>query len=366
MIPLLRCMLLLLLALQSVLAADLDVELKRLDAFASDADGKLIVTAAVAEQLGVHRNRITLLRKETGRSYSSILVERLRSSGEGDSEVLRKVRLVNADVERQLSGRKPIQMLAYMTATWDYSSVGSVYTLVPEIGIDTGRVSFLASAPVYRLTGTQQSATGIGDVQVSAIVEHSGERASAWGSVSIGLPTGDRERGLGAGKVTADASGTLSWRFDKVRTFGTAGVTNSVFRNIGYQRPYITTGTAVYGSAGLEGTLTRWVGIGAGGFFLEPRGSQTVINRMTGGPMPAPTTGMTGGMHGGGSMTGMRVPAGTEVAAGELADRGANAWAWFAVNDAVSLNFTAARSVSLELTTVRVGLGFDIVRLLRH
>lgn len=359
----------LLLISAAAFSAELEAELKRLDAFASDTDGRLVLTATVAAQLGVHRNRIILLRKETGKSHSTIVVERLRANGDSDAEVLRQVRLINAEVGRKLSrtAAGTLAPVAYLTTTWDYSSAGSIYTAVPEIGVDGRRFSILASVPVHRLAGTQQSATGVGDAQISAILRHSGERFGAWSSVSLGLPTGSREQGLGAGKLTADGSGTLSWRVDRVRVFGTAGLTNSVFRDVGYQRPYITTGTAAHGSAGVEGALHRRFGVGAGGFFLEPRGPQTVINRIgsVARPMPGQSVENPGGMHGG-IMPVMQLPTGSEVAANELSDRGPNAWAWFAVSEAVNLNVTVARSVPLELTTVRIGFGFDMVRLLRH
>ena len=351
-------------------SADLEAELNRLDAFAADPDGKLILTAAIGEQLGMHRNRIILLRKETGKSYSSIVMERLRGSAADDTEVLRKVRHINEDVERRFAGGRAASLapVAYLTATWDYSTVGSIYTVLPEVGVESRRLALVASVPLHRLTGIQQSAAGVGDLQLSATLRHAGERFGAWGSVSLGLPTGDSERGLGAGKATADGSGTLSWRFDRARVFGTAGLTNSVFRNVGYQRPYITTGTAAYGAAGVEGTLHRRIGAGAGGFFLEPQGDQTVINRMGGTLGHTPETGISGmgGMHRPQDMPAMQVPTGTQVSASELSDRGPNAWAWFVISDAVNLNFTIARSVPLELTTVRVGFGLDVYRLLRR
>jgi len=146
----------------------------------------------------MHRNRIILLRKETGKSYSSIVMERLRDSAADDKEVLRTVRHINVDVERRIAGGRAAGLapVAYLTATWDYSAVGSIYTVLPEIGVQSRRLALVASVPLHRLTGTQQSATGVGDLQLSATLRHAGERFGAWGSISLGLPTGDSERGL--------------------------------------------------------------------------------------------------------------------------------------------------------------------------
>jgi len=52
-----------------------------------------------------------------------------------------------------------------------------------------------------------------------------------------------------------------------------------------------------------------------------------------------------------------------EVPAEDLRDHGASAWATVALRPGLTLSLQAARSIPFELTTVSVGLGFDIGRL---
>ena len=54
----------------------------------------------------------------------------------------------------------------------------------------------------------------------------------------------------------------------------------------------------------------------------------------------------------------------TVVNAGELQDYGAAAWFSIPVRRGLALNGAVARSIPFHLTTVRVGIGIDVARLL--
>ncbi|MBA3975704.1 MAG: hypothetical protein C0504_15980 [Candidatus Solibacter sp.] len=50
----------------------------------------------------------------------------------------------------------------------------------------------------------------------------------------------------------------------------------------------------------------------------------------------------------------------TNVPGSDVSDYGASAWASWSLTPFVKLNLRVARSIPYELTTVRVGLGFDL------
>lgn len=52
------------------------------------------------------------------------------------------------------------------------------------------------------------------------------------------------------------------------------------------------------------------------------------------------------------------------VPASEIADHGANGWVSLVLTRGLSLNLGVARSIPFHLTTARVGLNFDVGRLL--
>lgn len=371
---------------------ELEAEVKKIDTAAADSDAKPVVAAAVADHLKVHRNHLVLLRKQTGRSYGQIFVSTLEANGAGQEEILRQARALNREIEKRLRASRasdPEQeqagpslrpALSLSTAV-DHNSVGTFYSLVPQVGIESRNAALVVGAPYYSNSGAASSAHGIGDVYAAGFLSGNIGLFELGAGVTAGFPTGDRSLGLSAGKVTYDGVATVARPFQSARLFLNAGVTNSVFSNVGYQRPYVTDGSATHFSGGLEVRAARRLILGGGGFAVRPAGAQVVFSRVT-APEPPPATSPPPQPPGGGRPPGRGrgtgppsgVPHGqppvfdigtpTEVAASELRDHGANVWGSLYLHPAVSLNAAVARSVPFRLTTVRVGLGFDVARLL--
>jgi hypothetical protein len=359
---------------------ELAAELARLDARATYPDGKLVVAAVLAEHLGVHRNHLVFQRKQTGRTYGQILVSMLESAGVSEAEILRRVRRVNADIERELA-EAPARLspLLLVSSALDYNSAGAFYSVTPEAGVDLGRVTLLVGLPLYRNAAVQPAAHGVGDAYAAAYLREARGPVDLGASFTAGFPTGDRSRGLGAGKATVDGVGSLGFRFSNARFYVNAGLTNSVFNNVGYQRPYITGGPAAHFSGGLEGRWTSRVTLGLGGFAVRPLGEQEVMSRVvttqavsadaeTPGlppriPILSPELrpGRDGPLRE--RLRDLRILETVQwiVAPGEdLQDHGPNAWISFLLGAGVSLDLAAARSAPFRLTTVRVGLSFDL------
>jgi hypothetical protein len=371
---------------------DVDSELKRIDALTADPDMKLVVVAAIADHLKVHRNHLILLRKQTGQSYGALFISALRERGVEDGEILRQLRMTNREIAHRLaqfrapSGdtTQPRPVLFVSTAA-DHNSAGTFYSLVPELGIDSSRASIVVGIPYYRTFATNVTAGGVGDVYVAGFLRGRAAGFDLGAAINIGVPTGDPSKGLGAGKVTADATGTIARRYEFARPWLSAGFTNSVFSNVGYQRPYVTDGNAAHFSGGLDLSAGRRVTLGFVGFALRPTGAQTVHSRtmqsnmISGDDGPVPGGPSSGGMMPGGhtipGVGGGTIPAGvsmsfydraqqTVISADELRDYGASAWVSIRLHQGLSLNITTARSFPFHLTTVRVGMGIDVARLL--
>lgn len=373
--------------------APVQTEVRKLDALTANPDLKLVVVAAMADSLQMHRNHLLLLRKETGQSFGTIFVSELRSRGMDDDAILRCLRAVRNNVNRQLAdqnggenatGPRPVLSVG---STVDHNSAGTVYSLVPEIGFDSNHVAAVVGVPYYRISNTSLSSGGLGDVYISGFF--GGRKAGLdFGSVlTLGAPTGDRNKGLGTGKVTFDATGTIAQRLGAAKPWVSAGFANSVFNNVGYLRSYITDGNVAHFSGGLDFTLPHKLTFGLGGFGLEPFGQQMVYSQTVmsgssatassgsgsqngGGMMPG--GGMGSGMGSGGTMTMSPTSAmpfydqaqQTMVAANELRDYGASMGLSIPLHPGISLNTMVARSVPFHLTTVRVGIVIDVPRLL--
>jgi len=359
--------------------AALQAEIRKIDTAAADPDGRLAVVGAMAERLNVHRNHLVLLRRQTGQSYGRIFVSELKSAGRSPEAILAEAQALNGEIENRWRGAEDREAglvpILSVSAGVDHNSAGAFYSLRPEVGVGSGPAALVLGVPFYRNSpaelpaaqGSIQrfSAGGIGDVYTAGFLRGHVARCELGSSLTVGFPTGDHLKGLGAGKVTVDVAGMVAGNLERFRPFVSAGFANSVFSNVGYQRPYITDGNAAYFSGGLELQLARRLRIGAGGFAVRPSGEQVVYSRVIPGRRP-------GGQTPPGRSDGSTKPPKTPVyeiaplttsPASELQDHGANAWVSVALHRAASLNLAVARSVPFQLTTVRVGLSFDIARL---
>jgi hypothetical protein len=374
------CVALLLLPLIAGQAAPktvLEVEIAKTDQFTADPDAKLVVLTVMAERLSVHRNYLIYLRRTTGMTLGQIFVQQLRDRGVADAEILSLAQALNSEIAKTGSAHSPVRPILFLNTGVDHNSSGTFFSTIPEIGVDAQKIAFWVGVPYYRNEGTTLTADGIGDVYATGLLRGATKRLDLSAALSIGFPTGARDQGLGAGKVTYDAVGTIGRKSETIRPYLSAGFTNSVFSNAGYQRPFVTNGRAAHFGGGVEHRFHRLVTGGVAGFGTAPVGPQDVYSRVT-TPMPTaasgtPMPGMPPGMGMTGGTTSMPVvPASgpiymhgtvTSVSGNKVQDYGINAFSTVALHRGVSLTFSAARSVPFSLTTIRVGLGIDAARL---
>ena len=67
----------------------------RIDQLTTDPDTKFQVLNAMAKDLGTHRNRLILLKKETGQSFADIYAAELRNRGVAEQAIMDKLRMVS-------------------------------------------------------------------------------------------------------------------------------------------------------------------------------------------------------------------------------------------------------------------------------
>ena len=375
--------------------AAMEREMSRIDALCADPDLKLVVVAAMADSVQEHRNHLLLLHKETGHSFATIFVSELRARGSSDEGILRSLSAVLREVNRQLarsniaapSATGPRPVLSVRSSV-DYNSSATLFSMVPEFGVDSSHAAVVVGVPYYRSVGSSVSSGGLGDVYVAGFLRGRAAGLDLGSALTIGTPTGDRSKGFGAGKVTVDATGTVARRFEFARPWVSAGFANSVFNNAGYQRPYTTDGNAVHVSGGVDFTLPRRLAVGIGGFGLEPIGNQVVYSATVQAGSPGAGTQQLGQQNGGvmqggnmgpgmGTSTGgaMTMPPATSmpfydraqqsvVSASDLRDYGASVWLSVPLHAGLSLGSVVSRSVPFHVTTVRVSIGVDLARLL--
>ena len=370
-------------------------EMSTIDALCADPDLKLAVVAAIADRVQVHRNHLLLLHKDTRQSFAAIFVAELRTREIDDAGILRSLSALLRNVNRKLaispvvtpSATAPRPVLSVRSSV-DYNSSGTLYSLVPEFGIDSRHAAVAVGVPYYRTFASNVSSSGLGDVYVAGFLRRRAAGFDFESALTVGAPTGDRKQGFGTGKVTVDATGIVARRFEFAHPWVSAGFANSVFNSAGYQRPYITDGNAVHVSGGVDFPLPRKLAVGVGGFGLEPIGNQVIYSQTVhassptaggsqqpgqpngGGMMPGGNTGS--GMGNGGGTT---VPPSTSmpfydraqqsmISASDLRDYGASMWLSVPLRAGLSISSAVSRSIPFHTSTVRVSIGVDLARLL--
>ncbi len=352
--------------------ASIRTEMSKVDALAADPELKLVVVTSMAGALHVHRNHVLLLRRETGQSFAAIFVSELRARGMDDAAVLRNLQDVGRGVERKVASEEvapsaAVRPVLLVDSAIDHNSAATVYSLRPEAGIDSRHVAAVVGVPYYRISDSSISNSGVGDVYGSVFLRGGAAKFELGSALTVGAPTGNRDKGLGAGKVTVDVAGTVARRFEFVRPWVSAGFANSVFNNVGYQRPYITDGSVAHFSGGFDFQLPRRAVFGLTGFGLEPVGGESVYTQTVAHP-PSQNNGgmMSGGMGNGGTLPppSYNGPQQSVVSASDVRDYGASAWVSVPLHTGFTLNAAIARSAPFHLTTVRIGIGIDVARLI--
>lgn len=143
----------------------LRAEIERLDARASEPAQKPIVAAVLSERLGIHRNRLALIRYNTGKSYGHIFASMLAERGLGAEDILKELQAAQSQINERWSsfeaegsiGRETgaVRPVALLTTGFDRNSAGSFQSAIPEFGFQWRQVFVTGGA--FRCTGSRRA-----------------------------------------------------------------------------------------------------------------------------------------------------------------------------------------------------------------
>lgn len=367
---------------------NLQSELEAVNALTSDADLKLAVVARMADDLSAHRNHLLLLRRETGKTFAEIYIAELRSRGDDDQAILTKLKALRRSVQPSAaagSDRPSWRPVVQTIVSGDHSSAGDLVTILPEVGVDSKRYAVILGIPMYQTSTVSQTATGLGDVYLSSFLRRKLPNLDLGAALTVAAPTGDRTKGLGTGRVTIDATGTLSRRVEWAKLWASSGMSNGASANSGYARPYAIAGTSMHIAGGIDVTLARRCAAELSGFSLLPFGDQTVYSQSvtppssttmptgtgSGGMMPGGGMGGHGGSTGGsmtpptGASSGMPFYATAQrsvVSASEARDFGGTAAVTITFHAGLTFTTGVSYSGAFHFTVIRSAVGVDVTR----
>jgi hypothetical protein len=225
--------------------------------------------------------------------------------------------------------------------------------------------------------GAEQCASnrGIGDLGLSGQLR-AGEgplRFSTTGTLF--LPTGDKEKGLGTGSVTAAWRNAGSLDLWRTMLFAELTLANTLTHTSSFVRPFASKGFVTEISGGLERRMLPFVRAGASVYRVMPSGTQTTFGRFqqqgTISEPPAQGEAIT---VGGPPVSGPRQPVlnprfvasqGETVGGAELTrDYGASAWVRLPLHRNLDFQVTYTRSVRLNLHAVSYGVWINLTPVL--
>lgn len=169
--------------------------------------------------------------------------------GFNDEATLKKLQLIGSPGEPtpSSSGFTPI---AFVGTAVDHNSAGT-FVGIPPRSASIPAISLLwLESRFYRISATQRDASGIGDVYASMFLRQSKGPYEIGGARRIVLRPETPVKGCAAAYLlmqTPHSAGDLN----RLSPFLNGGYTNSLFNNVGYQRPFISNGNSVYASGGL-------------------------------------------------------------------------------------------------------------------
>jgi len=159
-------------------------------------------------------------------------------------------------------------------------------------------------------------------------------------------PTGDKDKGFGTGRATADWTNTFSHRFSSLTPFGSAGIANTVSDTSFFSRPFTSVGFVSHFDGGAIIRLGEFVNAGASAYAVRGSGEQRLISKVQRG-------------RDSGRKAAFETSPET-VGPAEIAnDHGFSTWVGIP-KSAADFQIGYTRSVNYDLNTLFFGIGFRI------
>jgi hypothetical protein len=245
------------------------------------------------------------------------------------------------------------------------NGAGEVMSLTSTTGYNfTSHFGLVAGIPVYFIhdsasTASPTSSAGIGDVFVGLHFSFPNPVLNFRTALTGTAPIGDTSKGLSTGHATLDWTNHFDRRFGRWVPFANLGLANSVPDTLFDQRQYTSYGYVAHFQVGTSLRILRPLSAVASAYDIEPWGAQTVVSRIVGVGAPGPLGPLAGVpffeqshlITGGASLTrddGFSV--GMDAGFASFFD----VWAGY------------SHSLPLNLNTVSIGVGVNVMSALRH
>jgi hypothetical protein len=241
---------------------------------------------------------------------------------------------------------------SYASFSGFVAGTGSLLKLDSSVGYDFNRnLGIYIGAPIYfsNSFGSGSGSThlaGLGDAYAGAEVYMFPKLFEYSSSITVGLPTGNVSKGLGAGGITADWTNTFSRSFGKLTPSVSTGIANTVgvaFGSLPASEMAGTSlaarGTFVHFEEGANFDLTQRVYVGAEGYHIVPLSTGRSVN----------AAGSTGG-----TVTGI------------LPENGVDVWLGFLPNAYMSTELGYSRSMTFAENSVSWRVGLNLRRMFRN
>jgi hypothetical protein len=228
----------------------------------------------------------------------------------------------------------------------------------------TSHFGLVAGIPVYFIrdsasTAGATSSNGIGDVFAGLHFSFPNPVVNYRTALTGTAPTGDTSKGLSTGHATLDWTNHFDRRFGRWVPFANLGLANSVPDTLFNQRQYTSYGYVAQFQAGTFFRIMRPLSSVSSAYDVEPWGAPTVISRIVPVGVPGSLGSLAGVpffeqshlITGGASLTrDDGFSAGLDAGFASFFD----VWAGY------------SHSLPLNLNTVSIGVGVNVMSALRH
>jgi hypothetical protein len=237
---------------------------------------------------------------------------------------------------------------------------GSVgYNFNRQFGVDFGLPFYLVNSSVSSDPSLNGFRSGLGNAFVNFRIT---PRLTEWryvSSLTVTVPTGDRDRGFSTGRVTFDWNNFVSRSFSRFTPFGNLGVANTISDTAFFSRPFSSLGLVGHFEGGTSYRLHRSLSVGASAYSVVPSGEQKIYSRVTNGQSNnfSPAASQAPGQSRARAFESTAVI----VDAADLArDHGFASWLTVYPTSTVYVQTGYHRSVSYSLNTFFFGVGLQL------
>jgi hypothetical protein len=248
---------------------------------------------------------------------------------------------------------------SYTTFRGSTNSSGQIFEWNTSVGYNFNRFFGVdVGLPLYysnpSSTTTTSSGMGAGDAYGDLRLSLPNPVVNYSSKVTIGLPTGNADKGFSTGRATVDWNNHFDHSFGRWTPFAEAGLANTI-SNVGYfERPFTSLGFVSHFQGGMTVDVARIFQVGGSAYAIEPSGTQKIYSKLVGKQSGAVSAGSSG--NAGGFNSAHVVSGGSDLDR----DHGYGAFVLCHPVKYMDLDLAYTRSADYQLNTVSFGIGLNL------